>query len=113
MKKAFTQTLMELRGGAVVEEATNELNTLVAMVRDTGKAGKITITVEVKPFAKVQDALEVTGKVVATLPREKESAEVFFPTVENNLSRHSERQTELPGISLADNNSNGRSASYG
>ena len=64
MKKAFTQTLMELRGGAVVEEATNELNTLVAMVRDTGKAGKITITVEVKPFAKVQDALEVTGKVV-------------------------------------------------
>jgi hypothetical protein len=76
---------------------SDELNTLVAMVRDTGKSGKITITVEVKPFAKVQDALEVTGNVVATLPREKKSAEVFFPTVENNLSRHSERQTELPG----------------
>ena len=63
---------------------------------------KITITVEVKPFAKVQDALEVTGKVIATLPREKETAEVFFPTGEDNLSRHSGRQTELPGISLAD-----------
>ena len=105
MKKAFTQTLMELRGGAVVEEATNELNTLVSMVRDTGKGGKITLTVEVKPFPKVQDALEMTGKVMATLPREKETAEVFFPTVENNLSRHSERQTELPGISLADSRS--------
>jgi hypothetical protein len=34
---------------------------------------------------------------------------VFFPTVENNLSRHSERQTELPGISLADS----RSVSHG
>ena len=78
MKKPFTQTLIELRGGAVVEEATNELSSLVAMVRETGKAGRITVTVDVKPFAKVQDALEVTGKVVATLPKEKESAEVFF-----------------------------------
>lgn len=36
MKKTLTQTLMELRSGTVVEEATNELNTLVAMVRNTG-----------------------------------------------------------------------------
>jgi hypothetical protein len=102
MKKAFTQTLVELRGGELVEEATNELNSLVSMVRETGKAGKITVTIEVKPFSKVADALEVTGKVTVALPREKEIAEVFFPTVENNLSRHSERQTELPGISLAE-----------
>jgi hypothetical protein len=105
MKKAFTQTLVELRGGELVEEATNQLNELVSMVRDTGKPGKITVTIDVKPFSKVADALEVTGKVTTSLPREKETAEVFFPTFENNLSRHSERQTELPGISLADSRS--------
>lgn len=101
MKKSFTSTLVDLRGGMLVEEATEQLNALVANVRDTGKPGKLTVTIEVKPFAKVADALEVTGEVTTTMPKEKKHAEVFFPTVENNLSRHSERQQDLPGISLA------------
>jgi hypothetical protein len=98
LKKSFTSTLIDIRGGALVEEATTDLSELVAAVQDSGKGGKIVVTIEIKPFAKVADAVEVVGKCVVTLPREKETAEVFFPTVENNLSRNSSRQPDLPGI---------------
>ncbi|ERJ35903.1 hypothetical protein L810_1160 [Burkholderia sp. AU4i] len=101
MMKSYTSTLVDIRGGMLVEEATAQLNQLVSLVRDTGKAGKISVTIEIKPFAKVADALEVSGEVSTTLPKEKRAAEVFFPTVENNLSRNSERQPDLPGIQLA------------
>lgn len=106
MKKPFTSTLVELRGGMLVEEATDQLNALVGSVLDTGKPGKITVTIEIKPFAKVADAVEVTGEVTTTMPKEKRAAEIFFPTVENNLARNSSRQPDLPGISLAGTGTN-------
>jgi len=102
-KKSFTNTLIEIRNGAVVEEATEQLNDLVKAVQDTGKSGKIVLTIDIKPFAKASDAVSVRAKVATTIPRAEDKEEVFFATFENNLSRNNERQRELPGVTLAVN----------
>ncbi|KVD35464.1 hypothetical protein WK59_04005 [Burkholderia ubonensis] len=104
MKKSFTATLVDIRRGELVEEATDKLNDLVKAVQDSGKGGKLTLTIDIKPFAKAADAMSVKGNVVVTLPKTTDAEEVFFATYENNLSRNNARQDDLPGISLAQPN---------
>ena len=48
--------------GHCVEEATEELAKLIAAVESTGKAGKLTLTIAVKPLSKASGALEVRAK---------------------------------------------------
>jgi len=106
MKKSFAATLQEVRRGAIVDEATDALNELVKAVQDTGKAGKLTLTLELKPFAKAADAISVKAKVVATMPKMEDAEEVFFATAENNLSRNNAKQEELPGVRLVSTSAN-------
>lgn len=86
MMKSYTSTLVDIRGGMLVEEATAQLNQLVSLVRDTGKAGKISVTIEIKPFAKVADALEVSGEVSTTLPKEKRAARLKYRVKDGALT---------------------------
>jgi hypothetical protein len=101
MKKAFHQTMLEIRKGGLNEEATEELTKLIDAVESTGKAGKLTLTIAIKPLSKTSGALEVKASVTTTVPKDEDDSEVFFSTPDRNLSRHDERQRELPGVSLA------------
>lgn len=101
MKKSFTATLVDIRNGGLVDDATELLSELVKNVQDSGKGGTLTLKIEIKPFAKSADAMSVKGTVSATMPKVADNEEVFFATYENNLSRNNEKQRDLPGISLA------------
>lgn len=103
MQKPFHQTLIELRKGGLNEEATEELRKLVEAVENTGKSGKLTLTISIKPLSKTSGALEVKASVSTTVPRDEDDSEVFFSTPERNLSRRDERQRDLPGVQLASN----------
>lgn len=46
---AFLPTLQRHRGGLLLEEAGSKLAEVVAAVHATGKAGRLTITLDVKP----------------------------------------------------------------
>jgi hypothetical protein len=94
--RPIVDTLRDLRQGAVLEEASEELHRIVQAVRDTGKAGKLTITLTVKPFDKNADILNIEDKVVAVVPQAPKGGTVMFTTVEGNLSRRDPRQGELP-----------------
>ena len=51
MERTFVDVLREMHGDQI-KELTDEMTGLVEAVTTTGKGGKLTLTVSVKPFGK-------------------------------------------------------------
>jgi hypothetical protein len=102
-RRPFTDTLRDLRAGAALEELAEHMQKLVLAVSEVGKAGKLTLTIDVKPVEKVGGAVSVHDTIKVTMPNDKGDGTVFFVTPEGNLSRNHPRQTEL-GLAVAATN---------
>lgn len=92
MAKPLTDTLRMLQGGAFNVNAGDLLATMVKAVEDTGKAGKLTITLEIK---KAGGALQVIAKATDKTPEEAPESDLFWATVEGNLSVQNPNQQSL------------------
>jgi hypothetical protein len=102
MQRPITDLLRDLRNGLLLDELAIQMQCLVNAVDETGKAGKLVLTLDVKPFAKAGGAMVIKDTIKATLPKLDNSGTVLFATPEGNLQRSNPRQEELPGIRLAD-----------
>lgn len=91
---AYIKFLQEHRNGSTVDEISDALRELVAAVTDEGKAGKLTITIGVKPMGK-SDGLEVSCDIKATPPKPTPGVSIFFATPNNELQRQDPRQTAM------------------
>ena len=100
MAERITTTLADIRRGALNQEGAEEFKRLIEAVRNTGKAGKLTITIDVKPLAKHEGAITVRGKVTATVPKEESKDEVFFTTDEGEITRNHPKQDEFPAMKV-------------
>lgn len=60
MPKSFTDTLRMLQGGQFVDQCTEQMAELVKQVDETGKPGKLTITLDLK---KAGGALELIDEI--------------------------------------------------
>jgi len=95
-RQSFVEVLKDVRQGAAIDDLTTHLTDLVESVRKTGRAGKITLTLTVKPAAKGEvNALMVDDAVSVKKPTMEHGTTVFFATAENGLSRRDPRQPEL------------------
>lgn len=92
MPKPITDTLRLFRGGAFVEECSDVLANVIRGVEETGKAGKLTITLDIK---KVSGAIGVLAKVTDKTPEKAPDAELYYATVEGNLSIDNPAQRKL------------------
>lgn len=104
MIRPFADTLRDIRSGEALDELARHMQTLVNAVCETGKAGSLTLTIEVRPFERGNGALVLRDIVKAKLPKIESKGTVLFATPEGNLQRNSPRQGDLPGISLASDN---------
>ena len=68
------------------------MSELVKQVDSTGKAGKLTITLDVK---RAGGAIQIDSKVTAKIPETKADGDMFWPTVEGNLSLENPAQQKL------------------
>ncbi|HUN01075.1 MAG TPA: hypothetical protein PLI96_11410 [Halothiobacillus sp.] len=93
--KPFSLFLGEHRGGVLHDEISDALQEVVASVANEGKAGKLTLTITVKPANAGEGALAVTDDIKLTLPKETKSGSIFFVSPENNLIREDPRQRSL------------------
>ena len=96
MNDRITPTIADIRRGALNQEAAEEMTKVIQAVRETGKAGKLTITIDVKPLANHEGAVTVRGKATATLPKVDSKDEVFFATEGGELTRNNPKQDEFP-----------------
>lgn len=90
--RPITDTFRLLQGGAFLDNCSQQLAEVVRNVDETGKAGKLTITIDVK---KNGGAMTVLAKVTNKVPEAAPDADLFWPTVEGNLSLQNPNQRTL------------------
>jgi len=101
MTRPIFDTLRDVRAGQLLEDMSTQLAQLVHAVSDTGKAGKLTLVIEVKPFERAAAAMVIKDSIKLTLPKIDSKGTVMFATPEGALQRQNPRQEDLPGITLA------------
>lgn len=95
--KPFAAFLQETAAGRTHDELSQGLHDLIEAVKDTGKAGKLQLTISVKPAAKNnRDAVNVTDMVVIKAPTGERPESFFFIDTAGNLTRENPRQPQLP-----------------
>jgi len=92
--KPITETLRHVRGGLLINEASELLAEVVKAVETTGKSGKLTIELQVKKLSR-SGALEIIDKVTAKAPTEAPMTTMMYPTPEGNLITEDPRQAKL------------------
>ena len=92
MSKPITDTLRLLQGGTFLDQCSDKLAAMVKSVDETGKAGKLTITLELK---KQNGAVSLLAEVTDKTPKLRPDADLFWPTVEGSLSVENPNQRTL------------------
>ena len=109
--KLITQILAEIRGGVFVNEASKELGELVERIRDSGKNGSITLTLEIAPSGKDNRIMTVKPKLGVKKPPapETDEASIFYAN-RGDLVRDDPEQRTLPHVRSADEESSAQFA---
>lgn len=95
MSRPITDILREMRRGKIVAEASDELAKIVQAVDDTGKAGKLTLTLTVKPAKDGGLEKTISCDIGSTVPRHALPDSVFFSTGDGDLVRTDPDQREM------------------
>ena len=98
--RTFTQTVESLRFGTLSDELTDSMRDLVAACATTGRAGKLTLELTLKPGKGGQ--IEVFDDVKVKLPKSEKGSSLMWATLENNLARNDPRQMEIEGLRRVD-----------
>lgn len=99
MAQTFVDTLKDIRSGEAIDDLTEALRDVTAAVRATGKAGKLTYTIAVKPASKGNvNTLMLDDAITVKKPVKETETTIFFSTDENVLQRNDPRQPELKGL---------------
>lgn len=92
MPRPITDTLRMLHGGLFIDSCSDLFAGVVRSVDETGKAGKLTITLDIK---KVGAAIAVTAKATDKVPEKAPDSDLFYATVEGNLTVDNPNQRRL------------------
>jgi hypothetical protein len=96
--RPFADWLREQSGGDTHEELGEGLHDLIARVRDTGKGGKLTLTVSIKPLKDDLNVLIVTDEIKLSLPEHDRKGSMFYADDDNNLVRNDPRQLSFDSL---------------
>lgn len=94
--RPFADVLRDLGRAVVIDEAARQLQQLTTNVAETGKKGRLVLTVEVAPMKGNDAAVIVHAKTDLKLPSSEPIAGVFFPDEHGNLRRDDPRQIAIP-----------------
>ena len=91
--RPITDTLRLLDGGAFLDQASEWLSKLVKGVEETGKSGRLVITLDLKQVS--GGAISITPTVATKVPEPKPDSTLLWATVEGNLSIDNPHQQKL------------------
>lgn len=95
MSRPITDTLRSLRGGVLVDEASDALAELVNAVMETGKAGRLTIELSLTKASRGSGALVIRDKIVVKRPADDVFETILYATPEGSLVTQDPRQATL------------------
>ena len=101
--QSMMDTLLNLREGAAICEASEKLTALIDAVRNTGKVGSITIQLIVKPASKGKiTVIAIEDKITEKLPEYDKELSIFYASDENLLTKSDPRQMPLEGLRVVE-----------
>lgn len=90
--RPITDTLRLLQGGLFLDKCSTALADIVRQVDETGRPGRLTITLDIK---KAGGAVSLLAKMSDKVPETPPDADLFWPTTEGNLSLNNPNQRAL------------------
>jgi hypothetical protein len=93
--KPITDTLRHLRGGVLVDEASDALAELVNAVMESGKPGKLTIELSLTKAGRGSGALVIRDKITVKRPAEDVFETILYATPEGSLVTTDPKQAQL------------------
>jgi hypothetical protein len=95
MVRPFADILSEVQKGVVADEAATRLAELVAAVKETGKKGRLTVTIQVEPFKGNDEIVKVSGAVDLRAPKAEAPTSIFYQDDDGNLTRNDPNQLPM------------------
>lgn len=93
--RPVTDILREMRRGVVVDQISEELETVIKAVRHTGKGGSLTIKLDIKPRDAEGDQVNIAVAITPKVPQAPLPEAVFFTTIDGDLLRDDPNQREI------------------
>jgi len=90
--RPFADFLREHGKGRTHDELGEALHTLIARVKDTGKTGSVSLTVQVKPMKQDDRMVIVSDKIAISLPEHDRPSAAWFIGTDGNLQRDDPQQ---------------------
>jgi hypothetical protein len=91
--RSFLATVGDVRKGRLQDELAQKYQQLVQQVKDTGRAGTITLTLKVAPLGKEGTMHTVTDEVKVTMPKTDRQT-LFFVTEDGDHQLNDPSQPE-------------------
>lgn len=91
MKNSIIPVLNELQNGLAVNELSEELDKLIALVKETNKTGSLTLAIKVKPRNGAK-AVDVEYVITAKPPKQAPPSTFFYVNDKNGLQRNDPEQ---------------------
>ncbi len=91
--RLFTDVIGDLESGRVAEDLTAALHEVVMAVQATGRAGKLTLTLSIRPNG--DDSVFITPSVKPAAPEPARAVTTFYLTA-GGITRRDPRQGEIP-----------------
>lgn len=94
MTKPITDTMHHIGNGFFINTASEKMQDLVKKVNESGKSGKIDLSITVKKQTR-SGAMHITGKIKATMPADDPMETLLFATDDGGLSADNPHQQKL------------------
>lgn len=94
MIRPITDTLRQIGGGALIDEASDKLAALVTAIGESGGTGKLTLELSIKKATR-GGAMHITGAIKMTKPKDLPMEALMFATPEGNLVVDDPNQMKL------------------
>lgn len=95
--RPFIDTLREVEYGHLLDQLSAEQKKLIDAVMETGKKGKLTITLSYIPEGDGQVTI-AADEPKLSIPQMPRGKTLFFVTPERNLTQSHPRQIEMEGL---------------
>ncbi len=100
--RPFASFLQEVQNGRTHDELSAEFRDLIVAVTETGKGGKLTFTIDVKPMKGDNEVLVITDTFSTKKPTHDRKTSLFYATPDGNLSKDNPNQLAFEALKAVD-----------
>lgn len=100
--RPFASVLQEIQAGAAHDELSIAFRNLILAVEETGKGGKLTFTLDVKPLKSGDGVLVLTPAHAVKLPQHDRKASLFYATKDGNVTKDNPNQLAFENLKVVE-----------